>query len=172
MYIVYRCSGLFVIFIAWLFLVLPLVFLRKKYSTISHAALSSGWSLYIKSGVVLSGIFQILFSIYLRQQVQSNLYSVGLLLLTFGGLFFMFAGFLNQKKTFKLHSLLIKIYSVSTVLAITIISLYLNKYFLLVILVLVVGAMYFYFRKKYLASEVWTILFFSLWTIFLYVFIF
>lgn len=168
MQILYQYSGLFVIASAWLFLILPFLFLRKKYLTISHAGLESRLALYINSGVILAGVFQIVFSVFLSQNVQNNYSTPGSLLLTFGGLSFVLAGFLNKKKTFKIHSFIIKIYSLSTIFGTTLISFHLNRHLLLIVLILIVGSIYFYVKKKYFLSEVWTILFFSLWTKLLY----
>lgn len=163
---IYEFSGLFVIATSWLFLLLPFVFLKKRYETISHAGLSSKWAVYINTGVVFAGIFQILFSIYLFQGLQNNF--LGIVFLGIGGLLFVLAGFLNKKRTFKIHSLIIKIYSIATISAIFIISLFLNKLLLVVSLALILGSLILYITKKYFVSEIWTISLLSLWTILLY----
>ncbi len=171
MQIVHKYSGLLIIFVAWAFLLLPFLFHRKKYLTISHMGLSNKYSAYINFGVVLSGILQVIFSNFLHQRISNDILSIGPYLLGGGGAFFVLAGFLNRKQTFRIHSLLIKIYSACTIAGSIFVSFYFGKTLLVISIVLLLGSLYLYFRKKYWASEIWTILFFSLWTISLYILI-
>ncbi len=134
--------------------------------------LSKSVGLIVKIGVFISGLFQIIFSFFLKNNLFGKYNKNAFLFLLLGGIFFIIAGILNTKEHFKFHSITIKLYSVSTFIGLFLFSLtiknYLSLVLLIVFLLMFLGSVYFYVVKKYLYSEIWVIFFLSLWTMCLY----
>lgn len=117
-------SGFLLIIISWLTMILPYYLIGggpKKLNTISDTAKVPKYGWVINIGILLTGSSQILFLIYLANLANFNIFTLGGAYLL-GSASLILAAFFSTKNAPKFHSIFIKIYFISILVGVSIIS--------------------------------------------------
>jgi hypothetical protein len=169
-----KYSGLLAIFFAWIFIVTPSIFagIDSKKQTITYATNNNKLKLIISFGLIVGGLFQLVFSIFLLQKFNLNFFNIGILIYASTAIVSILVAIFSEQSFPNIHKYLVQYYFLTNPLSIMLIGLSINYIPLKLVSLLVPVAYYlglYYLhnkdKTKNARMEKWAFATMSIWTV-------
>lgn len=171
----FKYFGLVAVFIVWVFVISPAVMakINLKKDTITSATYNKKYSSLINLGLLLGGVSQIIFSIYLAQKFKISVFNPGVIFYISTAVATILVSIFSENKFMRLHILLVKYFFVIHPLSIFLLGVLGESNTFVNAICLIVPLLYFggiimglkLNNKLNAISEIWAFAVLSVWSL-------